>query len=558
VDSVGSDPCQTEINVSSAFHQQNDLVATCGRHVTWEVHGVRAFRTVLEQKIRERRQTLQEFVDFAEVFARENNEPGMIGVRHLQRLIAGRKPSGEPIGPSVQASTARLLERIFELRIDELLAAPELPEIPERQGSEWGSAALTAALDWLDEQAGWKSGTSRSEVRARLAGLDLGQLLDRGARRARVGRSALTRALVDYYGDRGVYRASCGDVEVTASVVTRAEWLDLACPLDGVHDGLALAREVGGRAPLGDVEASAAVSRLAEAVALGVRFRNLPLYRLLTVDFGPQGVRGSVGVVPFVEYALTSDLLEQELTDAVAAGGCEMRTPLRDRHLRSLEAVHDLTERTCAGGVLALCAIARPQDQGRGRRDYALLVQERSTKVLNAAGRLAVIPKGFHQPLTDYRADAAVGATLRRELEEELFGRQDVDATADDARSAAPMHPGRWSEPMRWLGVEPGRLRMECTGFGLNLVSGNYEFASLVVIDDEEFWHRFGGQIEANWETSGLRLYSSLDGELMSGLIRDEAWSNEGLFALLQGLRRLREIGGDRVDLPSIEWRLSD
>ncbi|MFD4638412.1 transcriptional regulator [Lentzea sp. NPDC058436] len=519
---------------------------------------MRAFRTVLEQKIRERRQTLQEFVDFAEVFARENNEPGMIGVRHLQRLIAGRKPSGEPIGPSVQASTARLLERIFELRIDELLAAPELPEIAERHGPEWGSAALTAALDWLDEQAGWKPGTSRAEVRARLAGLDLGQLLDRGALRARVGRTALTRALVDYYGDRGVYRASCGDVEVTASVVTCAEWLDLACPLDGVHDGLALARETGDRVLLDDIEASAAMSRLAEAVALGVRFRNLPLYRLTSIDFGPQGVRGSVGVVPFVEYALTSDLLEQELTDAVAAGGFETRTPLRDRNLRSLEAVYDLSRRTCAGGVLALCAIARPQDQGRSRPDYALLVQERSGKVLNAAGRLAVIPKGFHQPLTDYRADAAVGATLRRELEEELFGRQDVDATADDARSAAPMHPGRWSEPMRWLGAEPGRLRMECTGFGLNLVSGNYEFASLVVIDDEEFWHRFGGQIEANWETSGLRLYSSLDGELMSELIRDEAWSNEGLFALLQGLRRLREIGGDRVDFPPIEWRLSD
>ncbi|MCP2196848.1 hypothetical protein LX90_000511 [Lentzea flava] len=111
---------------------------------------------------------------------------------------------------------------------------------------------------------------------------------------------------------------------------------------------------------------------------------------------------------------------------------------------------------------------------------------------------------------------------------------------------------------MKWLAEEPARLRMECTGFGLNLVSGNYEFASLVVIDDEEFWRRFGGHIEANWEASGLRLYSSLDGDLVSELITQETWSNEGLFALLQGLRRLREIGGDRVSLPPIEWRLSD
>ncbi|GAA3629344.1 hypothetical protein GCM10022267_14920 [Lentzea roselyniae] len=517
---------------------------------------MRTFRTVLEQKIRDRRETLQEFVDFAEVFAREHNEPGTIGKRHLQRLIAGRKPSGEPLGPTVQPATARLLERIFDVGIDDLLSPPKRPEIVERQRPERDAVELAAALDWLDERAGWEQGTSRSKVRARLEALDLGELLDRGARRTRVERTALARALVEYYGDRGVYRAICADVEVLTSVVTRAEWLDLACPLDGAHDELTLAEETGDHLPLGEVEASAAVSRLAESVALGVRFANLPLYRLWSVDIGHGRVRGHVGVVPFAEYALTADLLERELTDAVGTGSLARRTPLRDKHLPSLGAIHDLSGRVCAGGVLALCAIARPHDQVRGSADYALLVQERSDQVLNAAGRLAVIPKGFHQPLTDVRAEAAVGATLRRELEEELFGRHDVDATSGDVRSAAPMHPSRRSEPMKWLAEVPARLRMECTGFGLNLVSGNYEFASLVVIEDEEFWHRFGGQVEANWEASGLRLYSSLDSDLVAELISLEAWSNEGLFALLQGLRRLREIGGDRVSLPPVEWRL--
>ena len=94
---------------------------------------------------------------------------------------------------------------------------------------------------------------------------------------------------------------------------------------------------------------------------------------------------------------------------------------------------------------------------------------------------------------------------------------------------------------------------MECTGFGINLVSGNYEFASLVVIEDEEFWPRFGGDIEANWESVELRQYSTLDADMISELTTDESWSNEGLFALLQGLRRLAEIGGDRVAIPAIE-----
>lgn len=114
------------------------------------------------------------------------------------------------------------------------------------------------------------------------------------------------------------------------------------------------------------------------------------------------------------------------------------------------------------------------------------------------------------------------------------------------------MHPSRLSEPMRWLMGRPGRLRMECTGFGLNLVSGNYEFAGLIVIDDDEFWTRFGGHIEANWEASGLRVYSSLDSAGIAELAADESWSNEGLFAFLLGLQRLRQLGDERVDLPEV------
>ncbi len=98
--------------------------------------------------------------------------------------------------------------------------------------------------------------------------------------------------------------------------------------------------------------------------------------------------------------------------------------------------------------------------------------------------------------------------------------------------------------------------RIECTGFGLNLVSGNFECASLIVIESEEWWERFGGSIEANWESDNLRRYSTLNRELLTTLAHDPAWSNEGLFALLQGLRRLANIGGTRVNVPTIQWEL--
>lgn len=512
---------------------------------------MRSYRTVLEQLVRDRRQTLEEFVGSAEVFAREHGEAGTISVRHLQRLVAGRGPGGRPLGP-VRPATARLLERIFGLSVDELLAPPAGGGSvdPESDVTVSDSGRWDQLVEWLPD-------TTRRDIAARLDGLDLGRVRDRGARLRDVGRSQLAGALRDYYAagshpQYGQYGIQVGGQGVLTSVLTRPDWAALAVPLDSHSDQVVLDDaqpvEFGRFDQVDDV----GVERLVEAAALGVRLTNEPLYRLLTIDVRDGVIAGRVGLVSFGEYALTMDLLEDELAGAVALG-LSRSLPLRDRYLPDLDAVLDPPGRVCAGGVAALTAIARPADPYRGPADYALLVQERSGQVLNGAGRLAVIPKGFHEPLTDVRGDARIGSTLLREMEEELFGRVEVDSTAGRVRAAAPMHPGRLSAPMRWLLDGPGRLRTECTGFGLNLVSGNYEFAALVVIDDEEFWPRFGGVIEANWEAAGLRVYSSLDDHLIGKLIMDESWSNEGLFSFLQGIRRLREIGGPRVRLPDVE-----
>jgi hypothetical protein len=101
---------------------------------------------------------------------------------------------------------------------------------------------------------------------------------------------------------------------------------------------------------------------------------------------------------------------------------------------------------------------------------------------------------------------------------------------------------------------DTGGYRTECVGFGINLLSGNYEFACLILIDDEEWWARFGSQVEANWEIERIRLYSSRDTAGLRDIMRDPRWSNEGLFALAQGLRRLAELDRtQRVAAPRIE-----
>jgi len=260
-------------------------------------------------------------------------------------------------------------------------------------------------------------------------------------------------------------------------------------------------------------------------------------------------------VTQFAHFGLTLDLLESELFGAVASGSSDM-LPLRDKYLPDMASVVDFSRRLCIGGAVAVCAIARPSGR-HGDPDYLILAQRRSGHVVNAARRLALIPKGFHQPLADYREDARIGVTLLREMEEELFGRVDVDNTSGDQRCADPMHPSRWSEPMTWLLDHADRLSLECTGIGMNTVNGNYDVACLIVIEDEEFWNQFGGLIEANWESSSLHRYSSRDPESIAELIVDEAWTVDGPFALSQGLRRLTAIGGDRVDLSDITWTLT-
>jgi hypothetical protein len=83
----------------------------------------RPARTLLEQLIHERNQTLEEFAAYAETFAQENGEPGTLSAGHLQRLVAGRRYDGRPLG-RVRPSTARLLEHIFDTSISQLLSEP--------------------------------------------------------------------------------------------------------------------------------------------------------------------------------------------------------------------------------------------------------------------------------------------------------------------------------------------------------------------------------------------------------------------------------------------------
>ncbi|WP_459723416.1 hypothetical protein [Actinophytocola sp. KF-1] len=117
----------------------------------------RPARTLLEQLIRdERGETFEEFVSFAEDFARRHRLPGTLSLRHLLRLASGRKTDGSSLG-TPRPATTKLLEQIFGVSVDELLSVPrsepaDLATVDLRQRLNAARHVDMAVIDLLREQ----------------------------------------------------------------------------------------------------------------------------------------------------------------------------------------------------------------------------------------------------------------------------------------------------------------------------------------------------------------------------------------------------------------------
>jgi len=389
------------------------------------------------------------------------------------------------------------------------------------------------------------------------------------ARRSAVSRLQLCTSLEEYYSRQSLdeasgvlYRARFGDLTIPTTILSTNAWQSIRVPLNSNAERFELVTD--SPDSLGenglDIPIEAAIARLAQIEISNVKYVNNPIYRLLDIVTSSGELRVTMGLDYFLAYVLSFDLLEQELVDAIvwneATPGAKLDLPLRDRYLPSPRRAVDFRNRLCAGGPIALMAIARPGPPHRtGPSDYVLLIQERSSRVINVAGRIAVIPKAFHQPMVEVGAEVQLSSSLERELEEELLGRDELTGLATGGY-VAPLHPQHLTEPMQWLADRRGTdaYRTECVGFGVNLVTGNYEFACLIVIDDYEWWMRYGGLLVPNWEVERVSLYSSRDPSSVTRLVSDPRWSNEGIFSLLEGLRRLSELdNGGRVSLPNIQ-----
>jgi hypothetical protein len=90
---------KTEISFSSAFGRWNDVAVPLVGHTVSGEGGdlLWVLARLLEQRIRDRRMTFDEFVVYAETFARQHRKTGTLSLRHPNGWQRSDERRGAPI-----------------------------------------------------------------------------------------------------------------------------------------------------------------------------------------------------------------------------------------------------------------------------------------------------------------------------------------------------------------------------------------------------------------------------------------------------------------------------
>jgi hypothetical protein len=330
-----------------------------------------------------------------------------------------RQRLAEVLGP--------ILDEDVKIIQPDLTAASAPPSSRELKTSEF--------VAWIAEHSALTFQEAYEAVVARAAWIEAQAPSVRHAdayRRSRVARQQVAEAVVAYYGDdvdgrSRFYRAHVGGASLTLSILVQPGGLGAAVQLGGDQEQFQFSAQDAHLpvAPLQEAALEAALMRLASVEVSNTVLVNTPLYRLLDIDIARHRLEGVLNLTDFASYALTMDLLETELTGALAAAVPQRASdgvvsakvaaqlPLRDRYLPGLAPALALDQRRCVGGPVALFAAARRSSRGdHHERDYVLLIQERSARVLNVTGKLAVVPKCFHEPTVEIGQEVRLSASL--------------------------------------------------------------------------------------------------------------------------------------------------
>jgi hypothetical protein len=387
----------------------------------------------------------------------------------------------------------------------------------------------------------------------------------RSAARSRIAAERLDTALLEsYYPESDLnaagfqrYSFRIGSQSVTANLITRSEWTGTSIPLLKRPVVDTLRKECPLLPEISDEEKERI---LFEIVREGRRADNNPLFELVDFDLQVNHFRTTFCICNYFTYLTTLGVLEDELAQALINSDFEVgkvigskvsALPNRGRFLPNAETFRECGLWRCVGGVCVLFAIRRPLPDN----DYVFIARRRSSKVATGRERISLVPEGIHQPMVEANAkhELRLENTVFREIYEELFKGEEVE------RSHSHIDPEFFFDKcpaLKWFKSERNRdkFHMEVVNFGFELARGNYVFGILLTVDDPEYYVKYKGEIEPNWEFSDPHLlsHSTRSATELAELLREPSWVDHARVTLIEGLKRLKEIDPLRVSLPDL------
>ncbi len=297
---------------------------------------------------------------------------------------------------------------------------------------------------------------------------------------------------------------------------------------------------------------------LAEIEFYGLKIWDQPIYRLINADIGKShlSVKFSLGKQDsFLMYRLGLGSLWGELmqglvdtennVDALVQYR-EKYLPRRCTLLPDVGTVARYKKRMCVGGIHATVAIQRKDEE-----DFVIPVQQRSSIVGSGQGLITAIPEAYHQPMIFADTELPFKQTFYREFYEELLGGEEVGKKSCHLCSDWYI---KSSKALQWLQQPDANYKLIMTGFGFNLMSGNYEVALLCIIKDTTFWNNYRHLLVTNWETTEhmLPLLSTKDDDALTRMLSRNDWTGSGLFSVARALTYLKMTEPKHVNIPKI------
>ena len=109
---------------------------------------------------------------------------------------------------------------------------------------------------------------------------------------------------------------------------------------------------------------------------------------------------------------------------------------------------------------------------------------------------------------------------------------------------------------MRWFQSSQSQWQLALTSFGLNGVSGNYDFGLAMCVLDPKFYETQRERIM--WESKRLMHFDTFSGDKVADLLHQPNWAGESLFHLVEGLAYMQQAYPDKVRLPRLRRFVGD